>query len=145
MNNVDIFGQSDRRRIRTAQEKAALLAEVDAEGGKARLVVRRHNISESLLYNWRSARKAAAVAMGAPENVEFIPAGIIEGPLSRTGSAVAPAEPEREPAPAPNSVPGTDKTDAIEITLPNGTRLNVDASVNEKALARVLRAMKGLT
>ena len=55
---------SDRRRIRTAQEKSALLAEVDAEGGKVRLVARRHNISESLLYNWRSARKAAALAMG---------------------------------------------------------------------------------
>jgi hypothetical protein len=26
----------------------------------------RHRISESLLYNWHSARKAAAVAMGAP-------------------------------------------------------------------------------
>jgi hypothetical protein len=26
--------------------------------------------------------------------------------------------------------------------LPNGTRLSVDASVNEKALSRVLRAMK---
>jgi len=29
--------------------------------------------------------------------------------------------------------------------LPNGTRLAVDASVNKKALARVMRAMKGLT
>jgi transposase len=51
LNDVDILGPSDRRRIRTAQEKAALLAEVDAEGGRVRLVARRHNISESLLYN----------------------------------------------------------------------------------------------
>ncbi len=143
MGDVDILAPSDRRRIRTAQEKAALLAEVDAEGGKVRLVARRHNISESLLYNWRSARKAAAVAMGAPENVEFIPAGIIEGPASRAMSAVVPAVPEPESVPA--TAPSADKTGAIEITLPNGTRLAVDASVNEKALARVLRAMKGLT
>jgi hypothetical protein len=46
--------------------------------------------------------------MGAPENVEFIPAGIIEGPLSRTGAAVVPAEPEREPASAPTLLPGAD-------------------------------------
>ena len=143
MSNVDILAPSDRRRVRTAQEKAALLAEVDAEGGKVRLVARRHNISESLLYNWRSARKAAAVAMGAPENVEFIPAGIIEGPASRAMSSVVPAVPEPESVPA--TAPCADKTGAIEITLPNGTRLAVDASVNEKALARVLRAMKGLT
>jgi transposase len=67
--DVDILGPSDRRRIWSAEEKAALLAEVDAEGGKVRLVARRHRISESLLYNWRSARKAAAVAMGATETV----------------------------------------------------------------------------
>ncbi len=145
MGDVDILGPSDRRRVRTAQEKAALLAEVDAEGGKVRLVARRHNISESLLYNWRSARKAAAVAMGAPENVEFIPAGIIEGPASRAMSVVVPAAAERDPEPAPLSASGTDKTGGIEIRLPNGARVNVDASVNEKALARVLRAMKGLT
>ncbi len=143
MSDIDILGPSDRRRVRSAQEKAALLAEVDAEGGKVRLVARRHNISESLLYNWRWARKAAAVAMGAPENVEFIPAGIIEGPASRAMSAVVPAVPEPESVPA--TAPSADKTGAIEITLPNGTRLAVDASVNEKALARVLRAMKGLT
>jgi transposase len=143
LSDIDILGPSDRRRVRSAQEKAALLAEVDAEGGKVRLVARRHNISESLLYNWRWARKAAAVAMGAPENVEFIPAGIIEGPASRAMSAVVPAVPEPESVPA--TAPSADKTGAIEITLPNGTRLAVDASVNEKALARVLRAMKGLT
>lgn len=43
MNNVDILGPSDRRRVQSGQEKAALLAEVDAEGGKVRLVARRHN------------------------------------------------------------------------------------------------------
>jgi transposase-like protein len=41
-------------------EPAALLAEVEAEGGKVKLVARRHRMSESLLYNWRSAWKAAA-------------------------------------------------------------------------------------
>ncbi len=37
MEEVDILGPSDRRRIWSAEEKAALLAEVDAEGGKVRL------------------------------------------------------------------------------------------------------------
>jgi transposase-like protein len=68
---------------------------IDAEGGKVSLVVRRHNISENLLYDWRSARTAAALAMGAPENVEFIPAGITGGPFSRMVPAVVPAAAER--------------------------------------------------
>lgn len=143
MSEAEILGPSDRRRIWTAQEKAGLLAEIDAEGGKVRLVARRYGVSESLLYNWRSARKAAAVALGAPETVEFIPAGVIEGPMTRSPPMLAPPEPELEPVPPPASSAG--KTGSIEIALPNGTRINVDTSVNEKALTRVLRAMKGLT
>jgi len=34
------------------------------------------------------------------------------------------------------------KTGSIEIALPNGTRISIDAFVNEQALSRVLRAMK---
>jgi hypothetical protein len=44
-----------RRRKWTAQEKAALPAEVEAEGGKVTVVARPHRISESVLYNWRAA------------------------------------------------------------------------------------------
>jgi len=140
LSDVDILGRVERRRVWAAEEKAALLAEIDAAGGKVRLVARRHRISESVLYNWRSARKAAAVAMGAPENVEFIPVGLIEGPTS-DGPAM-PTPPDPEPAqPHPAVVC---KSGSIEITLPNGARVSVDASVNEKALSRVLRAMKGV-
>jgi transposase len=138
---VDILGPSDRRRIWSAQEKAALLAEIDAEGGKVRLVARRHQISESVLYNWRSARKAAAVAMGAPEDVEFVPVGVIKG-RAENRSALLPAP---DPEPVPQPPPAEGKAGSIEIALPNGTRISVDASVDEKALSRVLRAMKGLT
>ena len=139
MSEVDILGRVERRRVWTAQEKAALLAEIDAEGGKVRLVARRHRISESVLYNWRSARKAAAVAMGAPESVAFMPVGLIEGPAS-DGPAM-PAPPDPEPVHQPAAA--VCKSGSIEITLPNGARVSVDAFVNEKALSRVLRAVKG--
>ena len=138
MTEADILGPSDRRRIWSAEEKAVRLAEIDPEGGKVRLVARRHRISESLLYNWRSARKSAAVAMGAPENVELIPVGVIEGTSAR-GPAML-ALPTPEPAPQLPSLEG--KTGSIEIVLPNGSRISVDAFVNEQALSRVLRAMK---
>ena len=140
MADADILKPLDRRRSWSAAEKAALLAEIDAEGGKVRLVARRHAISESLLYNWRSARKAAAVAMGAPEDVAFIPAGVIAGTL--------PSGPELPPSPCPSPArPGLrarHTAGSIEIILPNGARVTVDAMVDEKALARVLRARRGL-
>ena len=37
----------------------------------------------------------------------------------------------------------TDRIGRIEAELPNGARVCVDAFVNEKALTRVFRAMKG--
>jgi len=40
LGDVEILALSDRRRVRTAQGKALLLAEVDAEGGMVRLVAR---------------------------------------------------------------------------------------------------------
>jgi transposase len=138
--DVDILGRSERRRIWSAQEKAALLAEIDAEGGKVRLVARRHGISESLLYNWRSARKAAAVAAGAADDVKFVPVGVVAGKAPHR--PVLLASPEPVSTPEPPSAEG--KGGSIEITLPNGARVSVDAFVNEKALSRVLRAIKGL-
>jgi transposase len=115
--SLDILGPSNRRRIWSAEEKAALLAEIDAEGGKVRLVARRQRIAESLLYNWRSARKAAAVAMGAPEDVEFIPVGVIEGSARRGPTMLALPTPE----PAPQSPSAEGKIGSIEIALPNGS------------------------
>jgi transposase len=140
---VDILGPSERRRIWGAQEKAALLAEIDAEGGKVRLVARRHGISESLLYNWRSARKAAAVAAGAADDVKFVPVGVVAGKAPHRPVLLASPEPVSTPEPPPAEGKGG-KGGSIEIMLPNGARVSVDAFVNEKALARVLRAMKGL-
>jgi transposase len=78
--------------------------------------------------------------MGAPENVEFIPVGLIEGPAS-DGPAI-PAPPSSEPTHQPPAA--MCNSGSIEITLLNGARVNVDAFVNEKALSRVLRAVKGV-
>ena len=75
-----------RRRKWQPAEKAALLAEVEAEGGKVAVVARRRGISESLLYNWRSAWKATASAMRAAAPVDFVPLGIIEPDVEGSGS-----------------------------------------------------------
>jgi transposase len=128
VEDFDVLKPLEPRRVRSAEEKAALLAEIDAEGGRVRLVARRHGISESLLYNWRAARKAAALAMGAPEPLSFVPVGVLNKP------------PAAEVA--PQSTPGDTRAGSIEIALANGTRLSVDAFVDEQALSRVLRAMR---
>jgi transposase-like protein len=72
--DVEIIARVERRRKWTAQEEAALPTEVEAEGGKVTVVARRHRITESVLYNWRAACKAAAAAvMRTPVAAPFIP------------------------------------------------------------------------
>jgi transposase len=128
-----------RRRKWKPAEKAALLAEVEAEGGKVVVVARRHGISESLLYNWRSVRKATRSAMRAAASVDFVPLGIFEPDADeKRPPLLAPPEPKR----SQQIQAGKGDAGLIEIALPNGARVCVDALVNEKALSRVLRAMR---
>jgi transposase len=135
VSDVEIVAPVERRRKWTIEEKATLIAEVEAEGGK--VVARRHRISESLLYNWRSAWKAAAAAaVGSSGAVEFVPLGIFGEADNAAPVMLSPPELPR------SRQPGESKAGAIEIALPNGSRGSVDAFVNEKALSRVLRAMK---
>jgi transposase len=126
-----------RRRKWTAEEKAALLAEVAAEGGRVAMVARRHGLSQSLLYNWRSVAKATVPRHG-PDAIEFRPVGVI----GWTNEAL-PALPAASERRSPREGHREERVSKIEIALPNGVRVKVDASVSEKALSRVLRAVKG--
>ena len=136
MDDVEIVSRVERRRKWTAAEKAALLAEVEAEGGKVKLVARRHGVSESLLYNWRSAWKAAATSLRLPPPIGFVPIGA----LGEDGAASLSSQPDPERLP---SAAAGDRAGRIEIDLPNGARLRLDERVGERALSRILRALKG--
>jgi transposase len=129
---MEIVPRVERRRKWTDAEKAALLAEVEAEGGKVKVVARRHGISESLIYNWRSAWKMATASMRTPPALEFMPIGVVgDGNIAAS-------------APLPTPAPSGGQTGRIEISLPNGIHVHVvDEAVSEKALLRVLRALKG--
>ena len=122
----------ERRRQWTPEEKAAVMAEVEAEGGQVSVVAQRRGISKSLLYNWRSAWKAASLAARARAvpPAEFVQLGVVadasgQGPMMpMTTGAVCPR--------------GTG------LALADRVRVRVDSGVNEKALRRVLSAVRGL-
>ncbi len=115
--------------------------EFAGEGGKVALVARRHGVSESLLYNWRSARKAASAAPGHFGDTGFVQVGVVGSPAAKGPAMLTPLEPGNSRA---LDASGT-RVGAIEIALPTGARICVDASVNEAALTRVLRAMRRVT
>jgi transposase len=133
----------ERRRQWTPEEKAALMAEVEVEGGQVSVVAQRHGISKSLLYNWRSAWKAAGLAARARvvPPAEFVQLGVVadasgQGPMMpMTAGAVSPRG---------TGLALAERVGVIEIDLPEGVRVRVDSGVNEKALRRVLSAVRGL-
>jgi transposase len=132
----------ERRRQWTPEEKAALVAEVEAEGGRVSVVARRHGISRSLLYNWRSAWKAVALAAQATavRPAEFVQLGVVTDGLggSQTASMRAGTV-----CPRGTGLSLAERVGVIEIDLPDGVRVRVDSAVNEKALRRVLSALRG--
>jgi transposase len=136
---VEILARVERRRKWTEEEKAALLAEVAAAGGKVSVVARRHRIAESLLYNWRAICRAAAQRRSEP--ITFVPLGVVGHADNGTPALLAAPQTHRlEP---PGRRGPEERVGMIELDLPTGARLRVDAFVNEKALRRVLRALKG--
>lgn len=153
MSDIEII-RTERRRRYSDAEKAALLAEVDRGGCTVADVARRHGLAESLLYNWRSHRRASASI--ASEPLQFISYGEVadavvdEPPMAKPPAAVPTptppvARPVRSERPASDDLmrphPGL-RPGAIDIELGSGVRLSVDSYVNEKALARVLRALQ---
>jgi transposase len=141
----EIIARVERRRQWTPEEKAALLAEMEASGGQVSVVARRHGISKSLLYNWRSAWKAAGLVArnSAPPPAGFIQLGVVadslyERPAIRMASGAALA--------CSRSTGSTlaERAGVMEIDLPQGVRVRVDGGVDETALRRVLSAVRGL-
>jgi transposase len=142
LGEVEILPLVERRRKWTEEEKGALLAEVEAEGGKVLVVARRHRVAESLLNTWRAAYKAAA--RRASEPMAFVPPGVV-GRADDGGPALLAAQQAARPAEPPERRNTDDRVGMIGLDLPTGARLRVDAFVNETALARVLRVMKRAT
>jgi transposase len=138
MSKLEVVTRVERRRRWTEAEKAAVLSETDVAGANVAAVAQKHGISRSLIYNWRSARQAKAVAaMPGTGPVTFIPIGVV-------GEAQTSAPPEPVVTSGNEVAAGIDRRGVIEIELANGARLRVDGQVNERALGRVLRALKSL-
>jgi len=140
-----------------------MVAEASQPGVSVAEVARRYGVNANLLFNWRRLSRERAAAAAAP-NVSpkpgqpgdivtaadvpsFISLGVFgrtegEGPaLIAAPKPVAGADPH--PAGRTPARPGVEeRPGAIEIDLADGTRLRVDAFVNERSLRRVLTALK---
>jgi transposase len=112
MTSVAVLSGPERRRRWSAAQKAQIVQESFEPGAVVAAVAHRHDVHPNLLRYWR--RQARQAARGA---VNFVPVRI----AARSESV---------------AVGGM-----IEIELGSDVRVRVDASVEETALRRVLRAL----
>ena len=157
---VEIAGE--RRRAYDAAFRARVVAESFWPGVRAAELAQRHGICKSLVYRWRRLQAPGAPAPSPPVTgaeraemperpaaapmLEFMPIGVLERPrteASALANRLAPSraglQDERQAAPA---AAGEDQLGVIRIDLACGTRLRVDAFVNERALRRVLAVLR---
>ena len=160
---IEIVGE--RRRVHDAAFRARVVAECLAPGTRVRDLARRHGLCTSLIYRWRRDAMPrepvmAAVqpdaagpappggkAVAAEPALGFVPIGVF-GRSDDGGPALVARSPQVVEAPplsghAPLPRPAIeDRPGVIEIDLADGTRLRVDAFVNERALRRVLAVLR---
>lgn len=129
---VEVVTRGERRRRWSAEQKLRIVAEAMQPGVVAKEVAQREGIGTGLLYTWR----------------RDLLAGIAPG---RAAPRLPPAAAERSPAALPvveaqraltTPIPGS-RPGGIEITLPGGAVVRVDADVDEAALRRVFAALEG--
>jgi transposase len=114
MATVTVLSGPERRRRWASSEKASIVEESLRPGAVVAAVARRHDVHPNLLHHWRRQAKRAA---GGSGQLAFLPVAV-----------------------TPQGRPASITAGSIEIEL-GGVRVRVDASVDEAALGRVLRAL----
>jgi len=126
-STIEIINGRQGRRRWGVEEKLRIVAESHEPGATVGAVAARHDVYPSLLRTWR--RRVRDGHLVAAKAQHFVPVRLIDPP------ALAPAT-----MPPVNS---TLATDAIEIVLPDGSRVRVGNGVNLSALRRVVTALRG--
>jgi len=108
-----------RRRHRSWPEelKREIVAASLEPGLSVSMVARRYDVNANQVFAWRKHYRAEA---GAPTALRLVPVTVT---------------PDRPIDPAPASA-------RIEIELPNGCRIRVDAAIDSKALRRILDVLE---
>ena len=131
MRRIELITGAERRRNRSPDEKALIVAESMMPGAVIAEVARRHGLSPQQLYGWRSTLRANAHKQSEPTFSSIV---VDEKPaaVGRRGDRTMCTEP-----------PHDDSAPSIELTI-GEARLIIRGTADGRTLATVLKALKGL-
>ena len=125
---VEVVTRGEPRRRWSEEDRARILAEAMAPGAIASHVARRFGVSTGQFYTWRKAMLLRSAACGGQQ-------ALAKADFAEVRLSAPPPKPS-----APSQIP---TTGMMEITLPGGALIRVDAAVDDAALGRVLAALAG--
>ena len=125
------------RRSWSAAEKRRIVAETLLAGASVSIVARRHDVNANQVLEWRRELAAGDRVPLPAAACEFVPIGV----FAEVEGEARDAAPDDDGRPNATAV-SANRSGLIEIDLLSGSRLRVDASVDERALGRVLRALR---
>ena len=142
-------GTGERRRTRSLDERKRIVEEALARGVSVASVARRHGLNANLVFKWirrsregwldrrREPAKDKPVVIAPPERdgPAFVPVKLLE---LDTASAPPASDVIAKPA---RQTRRSARRGAMEISLPNGAKVSLDADVDAEALRRVLSAL----
>jgi len=134
---VEFITRGERRRAWTLEQKREIVAESLGPALTPTEVARKHDISTGLLYGWRQkllGGQLACLSHPAPGFAQVEMTAAVQQPDAVEAVSVGPAV-----APVPAIPPRP--VGLIEILLPDGVSLRVDAVVDTAVLRRVLSAV----
>ena len=125
--------RGERRRRWSVEQKREIAAESLEPGISPITVARRYGVSSGLLYTWRRHLLEGSLGVTRQPVAKFARVEVMAMPADP-----APAAP---PAAHPALGPMNHRDGLIEIALPGGVSVRVDAQVDSGALRRVLAAL----
>jgi transposase len=125
---VEVVTRGEPRRRWSEEDRARILAEAMAPGAIASHVARRFGVSTGQFYTWRKAMLLRSAPVG-------VPPALAKADFAEVQLSAPPPEPSPPLPPA--------QTGMMEIALPGGALIRVDAAVDGAALGRVLAALAG--
>jgi transposase len=136
---MEIITRGERRRSWSAEQKDQIVAESLGPDLTPTEVARKHGISSGQLYTWRQQRLSVQTALVTREAPRFA-----EVELTPAPSPAEAADPKPVAAPPPSTALAPSRPEGlIEIVLPGGMVVRMDAHVDGRALRRVLGALEG--
>jgi transposase len=136
---VELITRGERRRRWSIEQKREIVAESLGPDTTPTQVARKHAISSGLLYTWRQQILSGQLGPLMRSAPNFAQVEIADASVQRD----MPARTPPEPAALATTTTSTRPDGLIEIVLPDGVMLRVDAQVDGRALRRVLGALEG--